>query len=986
MRLFISYAHQDTAKVAQIAGLLANGGHAVFWDTALQTGHDWRDQLRAEIEAADGLVFIITPTSVTSNWCQFELAHAIQHGKTIVPILLEDAPLPAALADVQYADLRQITVDAVAKLLGNLSTFSPLAPDRAPTPTEPQGPPERARAMADRGGQALAVGQGTLYHADRGGRISVGIGAVGLVAVLLVVAAIVAILVLGDESTAESVNLAATRQEESRLNQTATATNWTQTPTITPTATHTATPTATPLEASVAVTGQVAVAVAQAQDDDALGRLQPLADVQIGHDITSFDEAQSIATLYGASYVVWAVPISDRTTQYGLYLSPQPNAVQDQQSHLRFVEKLPPSLTLILPNHAAADVLQPLVLGYQSLSQQYSVHALEQFAAAVEALPPDVDGATRAAAYFSRGLASYYNKMYTAARDDYTTAFNATTDDALQVVLLRNRAIAAYAEGDLDAARTDLNAVLARDPQSALAYLYLGAVEEASGDTNAAISAYSLAIQRDPTLALAYYLRGRRYFNADEFVLALDDANSAIGLDDTFAHAYTLRGITRFAQFEASVFDLYNLSPSQADDYDQMTADNDTDYARADALNAQFAAAYTARGDTMLAADDALSARQDYELALSFLTDIAPTYGPIYERYALANATLGHFDTAILAELLSINAMSNLVNMPVFALYADHYRAAATALQAGETESNLPLFGLQIWRYEGEAAQSVRATIASENESIAAYLILPDNTPVELPNPPVNIQADGETLLFVIKDTHQAWQTAPEIAPYTLAVEIGAAQGAADTMLSFGASLQGTLYGDLAAVYTFAGRAGEIVEVTYSTEGPPQPAFDFDSEATYGSPFGGPGHETFIVDGYTITETYWLDADSTYYLTLRQPDETLVTPFRLSLQQVVPVPLTFEGDVASATSSIEPLHAQWWVLMTENGAVVDVGVQTADERGVVVSVGYVDAEGVLVQTTNTTAITVGTEQPYLVKIHNPRSGAPITYTVTVTRQ
>lgn len=212
MRLFLSYSHKDTDKAARLADLLAQGGHAVFWDDALQAGRQWRDQLAQEIEAADGLVYALSPDAVASAWCQFEFTHAIRHGKTIIPVKIvpmDDADLPPVISAYQYADLTRFSADAVAKLLGDLGRFSALPVDAAPALADPVGLPERALAqfgdvtdshvaVADRGGVALSAG-GNIYHADHGSNLSVGIGTVGLIGVALMIALIVAILVLGGQ-------------------------------------------------------------------------------------------------------------------------------------------------------------------------------------------------------------------------------------------------------------------------------------------------------------------------------------------------------------------------------------------------------------------------------------------------------------------------------------------------------------------------------------------------------------------------------------------------------------------------------------------------------------------------------------------------------------------------------------------------------------------------------------------------------------------
>ncbi len=73
-RLFISYAHQDKTLVTQVVELLRAGGHIPWSDHQLMAGQHWKRALRDEIERCDVFVYVLTPRSVTSEWCQWEFA------------------------------------------------------------------------------------------------------------------------------------------------------------------------------------------------------------------------------------------------------------------------------------------------------------------------------------------------------------------------------------------------------------------------------------------------------------------------------------------------------------------------------------------------------------------------------------------------------------------------------------------------------------------------------------------------------------------------------------------------------------------------------------------------------------------------------------------------------------------------------------------------------------------------------------------------
>ncbi len=67
------------------------------------------------IENADNFFFFISPLSITSDYCQKELAHALKYNKRIVPLLIAPTPesdIPKALRELQYVDFTDNTCQA----------------------------------------------------------------------------------------------------------------------------------------------------------------------------------------------------------------------------------------------------------------------------------------------------------------------------------------------------------------------------------------------------------------------------------------------------------------------------------------------------------------------------------------------------------------------------------------------------------------------------------------------------------------------------------------------------------------------------------------------------------------------------------------------------------------------------------------------------------------------------------------------------------
>ena len=120
MKLFISYARVDKPYCIQIINTLDI--HEIWYDQRLHAGQHWWQEILRRLEWADGFVFLLSPESVESEYCQreFELAQGI--GLHIFPVLIHrSTKIPKALQDIQYADFSQgLTANAVKSLLNSV--------------------------------------------------------------------------------------------------------------------------------------------------------------------------------------------------------------------------------------------------------------------------------------------------------------------------------------------------------------------------------------------------------------------------------------------------------------------------------------------------------------------------------------------------------------------------------------------------------------------------------------------------------------------------------------------------------------------------------------------------------------------------------------------------------------------------------------------------------------------------------------------------
>jgi len=102
--VFISYAHADSPIANKIKGALRRNGISVWIDERLKAGDQaWQKQLEIAIREQNNFLFLMSPTSVSSEYCQWELTKAQGMNKRIISVMLTDGTkVPESIIDKQY--------------------------------------------------------------------------------------------------------------------------------------------------------------------------------------------------------------------------------------------------------------------------------------------------------------------------------------------------------------------------------------------------------------------------------------------------------------------------------------------------------------------------------------------------------------------------------------------------------------------------------------------------------------------------------------------------------------------------------------------------------------------------------------------------------------------------------------------------------------------------------------------------------------------
>ena len=110
LNVFISYSRKDSAAAEHLRAKLAEQKFEAYLDTHdILPGEAWQDRLTQLIVSADTVVFLISPDSVSSSVCDWEVNEAERLGKRLLPVVIRDSgpeAVPQRLKRLNYVFLR----------------------------------------------------------------------------------------------------------------------------------------------------------------------------------------------------------------------------------------------------------------------------------------------------------------------------------------------------------------------------------------------------------------------------------------------------------------------------------------------------------------------------------------------------------------------------------------------------------------------------------------------------------------------------------------------------------------------------------------------------------------------------------------------------------------------------------------------------------------------------------------------------------------
>jgi hypothetical protein len=105
--VFVSYSREHGELVELLVKVLLIGNRHVYLDVFnILPGDRWPDELMAAVRRSHKVIVIWCRHAAQSEWVKKETELASLHKKIIVPVLLDDTPLPPHLAERQWINLQ----------------------------------------------------------------------------------------------------------------------------------------------------------------------------------------------------------------------------------------------------------------------------------------------------------------------------------------------------------------------------------------------------------------------------------------------------------------------------------------------------------------------------------------------------------------------------------------------------------------------------------------------------------------------------------------------------------------------------------------------------------------------------------------------------------------------------------------------------------------------------------------------------------------
>ncbi len=95
--IFLSFCQEDAPSLLPILRQMTMDGYRIWYDEGSRAEETWQDTVQNHLEDCHVVIVFVSQHSTLSHRCNSEIIHALKCGKKVLPIALDEAPLPKGL-------------------------------------------------------------------------------------------------------------------------------------------------------------------------------------------------------------------------------------------------------------------------------------------------------------------------------------------------------------------------------------------------------------------------------------------------------------------------------------------------------------------------------------------------------------------------------------------------------------------------------------------------------------------------------------------------------------------------------------------------------------------------------------------------------------------------------------------------------------------------------------------------------------------------
>ena len=100
---FFSYSRTDSEFVLKLAKDLRDAGAELWLDQLdIKAGDHWDTSIEAALNSASRVIIVLSSASVKSNNVMDEVSYALESGKPVIPVMINDCTPPFRLRRLQH--------------------------------------------------------------------------------------------------------------------------------------------------------------------------------------------------------------------------------------------------------------------------------------------------------------------------------------------------------------------------------------------------------------------------------------------------------------------------------------------------------------------------------------------------------------------------------------------------------------------------------------------------------------------------------------------------------------------------------------------------------------------------------------------------------------------------------------------------------------------------------------------------------------------